>query len=547
MKRTILYVFSTMVLLVPVAAQRLSPFELPFSVDAYLFPEYQYETNPAILNDLRYELLKPDLYASATRTATTDTRMVDGPGTAGGTDVSSALYLNASASVTWLMPLDNGNTLSLYGWLGPQLSITRRRLVNYNTTTEDNTVESADGAYGLSGQAAYGTSTDSFDLGFGGSYLLYSDPVTEELDRRTDAGLNSSNKFIDDNATPSSTVVHVPMVSFGLTKDDGNDELGIGARARIQLSDYSKEYIAVDQDADGFDDAIVPYGDFYVNTSWGLGNAYYDRKDTYTSYSATLYPYMIRPLSGGNALILSGNYYLLNRRQDASYLRYGAGDLDVYKSTTDGSLTTGTVFAGIGRETDSGAELRYGARLSVAADRHFTVDLDTAGVSTFDPNNTRNLAEVNWGADPDNQDVRNAGDPTLSLDAAIHIVAGLLWPVNELITVYGDGSLSYGIDLERYQVFDTGSTGAVWTEWTIRHSIDLSADFDAGLYITLPNGAYITINGSIPFYLSPTTIADWTADGLPASPSGDSAGVTNDTFDSAGMNFGLSISYTVRR
>lgn len=548
MKSKLIIVVFILALTAPLMmAQDADFFELPFAYNGYLYPDYRYFINPAIANKLQQSFDEYDGSLDFDRNATKDIRTVDGPGLVDGVDKWARTWIDPDLSFGRFTKKD-GKVNRIGARFAPYFMYQSTKTVDFNSAGEDIKTSDMDFYLDTSGNYLQAWQENGTARGFYGSLSLYWDPVREEFTRTTDVNTNGGEKYI---SAGGGTAVYaaMPIFSYGIMKEDNGIWYSLGSRAAFAISDFSTDFIAVDTDADGFDDKVVTVKNWWTSTeAWGAGNPYYKNRDQIQTYFAAIYPSMIKPLDGGKDLILSGRLDLIDLQRTVTYTHTVDTDESKNEILVGSYATSGIFFAGFRKQTDFGAECRYGLYTDFDVDFRKENDLDVAGADTFDPANKKHYVEVAWGADPDDGDVTaSAGNPSLAIDTSIGAISGMQWRISPEVVFFGSGHAEVNFLYDSYKVFDT-ATGTVWTEWDMRNdmSFDISGDF--GLQFALPKGTFITVSGVLPNLLTGTTTDNFLDfDPTPTSDAGDSAGVTADKNLLNGQGFTITVEVTVRR
>ncbi len=537
----ILFLLSASTLLM---AQNADFFELPFSYNTYLYPDYQYFVNPAIANRLERPIDTYNGYFYFDRNAAKAERTVDGPGTSGGYNSSSTTTFDTDFHFG---RFNKDDTVSRIGAeFLPYIRFSNSKTVDYNASGEDVKTNSLNFEGTLNGNYLSSWKQDDLNVGLYGGLWLNWDPKNEEFTWTTDKAQNGGKAFISSAPFGGSraTFKGHPYLIFGIVKTVADTWYSLGGSASLDLEDTSRQLTAVDTNADGFDDKIVTMKEQQTSTAaWGAGLPYYDDRRQTWRYTVSLYPSMIKPLKEGNDLILSGRLDLLDLKRDVSFTHTADTDQSKTETLTGSYGTSGSFLAGIRKKTDFGAEFRYGAYTNFDVNFESQDSVDNAGADNFDSRNTHHYNEVNWGADPDNGDVTNFGSVPFTINADLGAVFGLQWRVSPEIVFFGSGSATVNFNYKKYAVFDT-ATGKVWTEWTMKNTLGYSIGGDFGLQFQLPKGPFITVSGVLPTLLRGTTSDNYlTFDPLPSG----STNVTSDKSLSDGEGFTVTVKVTVRR
>ena len=534
-----------LLLAVPLAlfGQSIDFFEMPWGYNFYLYPERQYVLNPAVLASLEQDLDDVSLYWDIDREVTRR----EETGGATGVFVGREFDTRATLSGARFQQSENGATRMLVN-LNPSLRFDVNRDTGYSTAGENETVKRHDHYGSVAG--AYQAAMVDGDRATGYyAYLCgYWDPVTEEFERTTNTADNGGEMYYSADpffANEPRRIELEPTTRFGIVQTADGEWKGLGARLSASVTDTSTRYVRADTTGNGFADSLVTEETFET-ADYGNNQAFYDRKEQTKSVTASVYPAMMRPRDGGGDLILSGFLDLVDGSRAVSYVRTSSTDESRNVVTTGSLLSSGGVFAGVSRPTDFGAELRSGVRAEFDVGFRRETDVDAAGASEFDPQNTGRLPE-DAQTDPDNGDVINNGAADLTIGSEIGFLGGLEWRIADPLVVFVTGSATLGLNYNRYRYFDT-TTDTVWTEWTANNELSFGLGSDFGVQFTLPNGPFVTVSGSLPDFLTGTAGDNYlTLDPMPGSDAGESPGITSDKVTGNGQGFTVNVNVTVRR
>jgi hypothetical protein len=387
--------------------------------------------------------------------------------------------------------------------------------------------------------------TDNGAWGWSSFLLGRWNPAQEEFVRLTETGVNEDEVFF---ASDSGRRVIAGFVGGGLGVTDRSSDRwrGLGVIVSGGLTDRSGEFRTADTEGTGVNDSIVSEREFQTNDEWGAGNEVYEHRDWTIGARVLVSGAFIGSTTDPRGLILSGFVDLIDGTRRAVYTHTDPDDESkqiVYRGALG---SQGGVFAGFRRQTDFGAEWRYGLGLSGGARFRRESSVDADGESIFTAQNRGHLDE-NATTNPDNGDVIaivGENNPNLEVDATLSALGGLEWRLGPPVVLLLQGNASVTADYDRYRYFDT-TNDLVWTEWTLDHILNVSLDTDFGIQFDLPNGVFLTVSGDLPRLA--TGSADLALDPLPRSPEGQSPGVSLPRETGSRQSIGLSLEVAVRR
>jgi len=520
--------------------QPINRFELPFNYNFFLYPEIQYAANPAIAAALPVELDSYDVDVSYARAREQE----DATGGNSGSFFSANHEVDLLFSYDGFRLIEPGVTLlaflldSTYTW---------RREEDDGLTVADVSSTQRSSGFDVLMRGDYLRARETENGASGWSAFLVGrwDPIQEEFARFTETGVNDDGVFFGPE-TGDRVIAGVLGGGAGLTRESAEGWRGLGVIASAGLTDRSGEFRTADTKGAGVNNEIVSESEFQTNDDWGAGNDLYEHRDSTISARVLASGALIRPLSDHRALILSGFLDLLDGTRRASYTHTNPDDQSREVLFRGALLSEGGIFAGIRRETEYGAELRYGLGLSGGARFRRENSVDADGESIFTAQNRAHLVE-STATNPDNGDVisiSGASNPSLTVDATLSFLGGLEWKLGPPVVLLLQTAASATADYDRYRYFDT-TNDLVWTEWTLDHNLAVDLGVDFGVQFMLPNAVFITVSGGLPRLVDGS--ANLALDPLPRSPEGQSPGVSLPRETSNSQSINVAFEVVVRR
>jgi len=287
-----------------------------------------------------------------------------------------------------------------------------------------------------------------------------------------------------------------------------------------------EEYRAVDTDADGYNDTVLSLEEQQKSTEpWGGGLAFYDYKEEVKTTAIAVFPHLLYELSNPLTFVASGYWVPVGNTVETDYIRTAETDRSVTTFTTDYGLANFGILTGVEWRPVSKLELRTGVGYELTRTTYSREDLDAAGTSAYDPNNTNNYAEdaLGGGGPPENYVVTN-GFLETQTDQRVSILTGAMWNPAPRIRFYTDADFSIVFEKDEYKLYDTDS-GDVWSETNQSNDLDWSANALVGFAFQMSDSLTLGMETSNRFVSGGDRTR--TTDSLPTGPSGETTNPGN--------------------
>jgi hypothetical protein len=507
----------------------------------YLYPDLVYTRNPAVMLQFEKKMIIPNLYLYLSNTKDLYTRTNDLTGATGGTFKDTYSYINPDLGATMFFPVSDGNSVAGGRIIGDLYS--RHWLdtyTNYNAATESEVQEDNDLYYGVTADVFYSLRLAGLDLGVIAGIYYYNDPKTEEYRMITNSDTVSVPYTLEGYKSSYSQVT--PSFTIGTTLPVMEGTLGLAGSFSYSKDDWSGEWISVDKDGDTYKESIVTYEEYMTDTTWGVGLPFYEYRDDKISYTLTLSPSIILPVSDTMDFIASADWSIIDLSTSTSYAHTATTDKDIYVYETDKSLSSFDIVGGVSMALTPEFDLRIGGGYELDNTRRKVTEwLDVAGASQFEALNTDHYSEVNWVVEPDNNAVKWASVTGLADTEAVHtfkVLAGGRWDPAERVSFFSTASASFDIVKSTWYVFNN-SNETIWTESEVQNDFDL----DLGALV----GVAVKVSDSFTLSIAYALGTMWggfdsTDDELPQTAGADTANPFWDLVDTDSNYFGLNIS-----
>ncbi|MFW6213057.1 MAG: hypothetical protein ACOC8L_09170 [Spirochaetota bacterium] len=444
-----------------------------------LYPELNVERNPSVALDVDRILLFPALDLDIFN-FTDDVETIPEPlANAGGTETTTEKYFDfRDTGASGYIPLD-GNMVVGGALFGGLFNYNREVVdANFSFANETITRTYQDKFNQLIIGGLFAIGLDALDLGVAARYERYGDPAEEEFEWI--AGDPGADETYTTNLGSTGSTQNVIEAIAGTRLVQDALEFGIGAGFTVDTITWD-EYQAVDTDADGYRDTVVPYEEYATSTeAWGLGFSFYDSKDETRETVVALYPHLLYELSDPLTLVASGYWFPISSSVVTFYERTAETDESITTSTTDSGLANFGLLTGVEWRPVNRLELRTGLGYEFSRWNYYDEILDATGTSTYDANNTGNYAEdALGGVEPQEDDVVSNGSRVSSTRQRVSILTGAMWNPVPRIRFYSDADFNIAFEKDEYKLYDT-TAGDVWTETDESNDLDWSANVLVG-------------------------------------------------------------------
>ena len=464
--------------------------------DPALYPETSLEGNPANLLRLTQTLLTSQIVVDVLRSSVTNTRADSTIGALGGSLVSKETTFSPAEKVALYVPLGTDRRSPRLGIrVAGDLQLHDRldTYQDYRSFSEDLTVEERDRPFGGTVDVALGLPTTGpglgFALGYGFGYLPAVFPV--EVDRTLSPVLTSYGAAVRD----SDVFTHLARAAAGT-----NLSLSRAAEVSLTISytgtfqDAARSWVAVDTDADGRADVLMPYAEWVVNTDGPSAGGpatpaiSYSQMDLTVGTRLGLSPMLRLYVSDTAELFLAGTYYPLYMSSRLQYQRprYATDledNLSELRQVLNGNLRCVDATLGVALATSRDARLKIGATYT----RRDTVlrqdGLRGNGDLLYSTRNPDHYTELALGLEPANDSVVALLDqPALDVQQSVTLRMGWSYLPAAGPGVFVGGAVRGSHSVQTWRAYNL-DTRSVWEETVTTQGIVWAFEPVAGLRI----------------------------------------------------------------
>ncbi|HAK45567.1 MAG TPA: hypothetical protein DCO79_06565, partial [Spirochaeta sp.] len=464
-----------------------------FNQDVY--PELDYETNPAFLRNLKDKLLLGSLYFDGSYDTETKTRIDDSVGATGGTETSVLLGLNPAADFVFFTPTKDKNIAGFGVNIESNHYFDTLTDIKYNGATENLQEKLSDNTFSVGADFYLAPKISKGpDAGFTIGYDFSHDPALYNW--ITDSTVSPAVSYTETLAEPDNTndFSHGLDAAAGLVFPVSSGEFRLSVDYRGVFTDSSDEYVAVDTDLDGFNDSVMklynyldlaPTGGGPVDNVTGKDFVHYTFSNDVNLNTGITWTF-----DKGKSVLLDVSWKAFGYLYEHYALHILTEDIDTDVSYLDtsynsslGSYDLSLAFDLLNKEKKT--VLRIGAGYSHYEESlHREGDTD-AGTMRFSSQNDGNYEELELGLNPENNSLVDSGiGPAEQLIHGVFVDACWRWTPEKKVTLLLDIGAAAYYDITTYRAFNL-DTLTTWEETAAAANISCMLGSVAGISFPL--------------------------------------------------------------
>jgi hypothetical protein len=478
--------------------------------DKLLYPETDYALNPAVAASVTGAILSGSIDSPISYSETRDTNTNDSLGAVGGTSTTDILSLAPVLNLAFLSPITSkGADAKAWGIYAAYAGDYYDKVIqnyNYNTPTEitDTTTATSNSAGQLGG--LFAARSKDFSWGLSGDYSLGYKPKSFTV--TVDSSSGTAQNIYETDASSMTKLKNSVQLKTGFTWTPLKTlQVGVGLGACGTMIDSSDYTLAIDENGDGYADALVTGAQYYQTTeAWGISPSSpatsYSFQDRTLSLSTYVAPLVRIGLTPDFEIFLNGSWspYAVSQREYYERVNYASSittDQSDSFEMLDSGLLSGSALLGLcfGKNSDNLLKVGVGygrndARLSLNG-------VDSAGNSLYSMYNVNQYPEFSLGTAPDNGSIISAYSsagllPWESVTNSLFLKASWERRLGPKVRAFFKLGVMGSITTETYTAFNL-DTLTYWYEkndsseitWSLNSLEGLAVEMDKGLTLTL--------------------------------------------------------------
>lgn len=489
----------------------------------YLFPDYAYYTNPALLAFYDSKMLYFETEFNHSGSTNTTSRIDDSTGAKGGSEkISNNLFL-PSVQLEGFFPGKKGAMYGFYLYYGHEADLNKTTLDRFNSLSENSVVTALDQSAQFGGEFY-----SSFDLGerfnlskvkkdtlhFGVSAGYYFGVNPKTFRSTVDSSISTAGTVWDE-IEANDEYLHDLLFNAGISYEKSDFDLFFAVDYAFGYTDRNNKYVAVDTSDDLKNDSVIEYPEFMTDANQshlGLANVesfeYLDRS-IYNKIS--IHPVINYRFSNQWNIMLSVDYPLYEHSARTEYDRINregdpdTADQSLLKTELDAGLYSIDALMILGYFNEKkNLEVRFGGGYLRNHQRKALSGTNEQGIRLFSRQNTNQYDEVNLGLDPANNSITGLElSPSELIEQSALLQAGLIWDVTKEISLYLTATAQCEFQKYVYSVYNL-DTLSVWSEEVknINFNWELQTDFGVAFKVAKNATCFVDLdimgtNGSL--------------------------------------------------
>jgi len=468
-----------------------------------LYPELDYQANPAVLCDVDQNLMLANLDLSSTYTESLKTRIDDSIGLKGGTEKLSSFFLAPGGDLTMFLPLDEQSLFGFSLFYNSRHSVDKADYLNFNGVTENRKI--------LTDENDFNSGTDFYialelpenlDIGFSLGYNINIDPAVFKW--VTDSTISPALQYTEPLLTPDNLndFTHGVDAAAGMTFPADEFKFLVGVVYNGTYKDSTDEWVEVDTNADGYKDTIYSLSEYYALPAASGGPAEAVTGHSFIDYTlqtgVDLNATFIWDIENNISMLAGGSYsiidYTFNHHEKHVLTATILKDSSYIDKIYDAGL--GTFDANIAfdfEDKENKSSFRIGVGYSRYMEKYSQNGDTVAGLMLYSSQNTGHYTELSLGTEPINNALVDAAlYPSEHEIHEIMLNAGWRWIPEEVVTIFFDFGISAFSDTKTYRAFNL-DTRTAWEEkdiaanlsWLITPAAGVSFPLDEDLICTV--------------------------------------------------------------